>query len=35
MTMDALEGGQWRSAAQIAEKVAPYFHAKGTRLRDY
>ena len=23
-----LEGGQWRSAASIAEKAAPYFHAK-------
>ncbi len=23
-----LEGGQWRSAASIAEKVAPYVHPK-------
>ena len=23
-----LEGGQWRSAASIAEKAAPYFHPK-------
>ena len=23
-----LQGGQWRSAASIAEKAAPYFHPK-------